>query len=43
MNSMFQKAYALSDANKLLTRCAWAGNSVFGSAYGSWWGPGNCE
>eukprot|EP00964_Phaeocystis_antarctica_P070075 scaffold42637_cov48-Phaeocystis_antarctica.AAC.1 len=38
-----QSANALSDANKLLIRCAWGGNSAFASAgYGSSWGPGSC-
>ena len=32
---------SLSDANKLLIRCAWAGPSEFW--YGSSWGPGNCS
>ena len=33
----------MSAANKLLTRCAWAGTSAFASAdYGSSWGPGDC-
>ena len=33
----------MSNANKLLIRCAWAGNSAFASAgYGSSWGPGTC-
>ena len=33
----------LSDANKLLIRCAWAGTPAFASAgYGSSWGPGTC-
>ena len=31
----------MSDANKLLIRCAWEGNSAF-SDYGSGWGPGTC-
>merc|ERR1711957_1022422 len=44
MQNMFYGANSLSDANKLLTRCAWAGNSAFAYAgYGSsWWGPGSC-
>ena len=43
MGSMFKYANSLSDANKLLIRCAWAGTSAFTSAgYGSSWGPGNC-
>ena len=38
-----QRAYSLSDANKLLVRCAWAGTSAFATAgYGSSWGPGTC-
>eukprot|EP00964_Phaeocystis_antarctica_P115127 scaffold79087_cov69-Phaeocystis_antarctica.AAC.1 len=38
-----QGANSLSDANKLLIRCAWAGNSAFASAgYGPSWGPGTC-
>ena len=32
----------MSDANKLLIRCAWKGNSAFDSVYGSTWGPGDC-
>ena len=33
----------MSNANKLLIRCAWAGTSAFASAgYGSNWGPGAC-
>merc|ERR1712086_360848 len=36
---MFHSASSLSGANKLLIRCAWAGNSAFASAgYGP---PGN--
>jgi len=43
MGRMFIYADGLSDANKLLIRCAWAGTSAFASAgYGSSWGPGNC-
>ena len=38
-----QNANSLSNANKLLIRCAWAGTSAFASAgYGSSWGPGTC-
>ena len=38
-----QYANSLSNANKLLTRCAWASTSAFASAgYGSSWGPGTC-
>ena len=34
----------MSDANKLLIRCAWAGNAAFVSAGydASDWGPGSC-
>ena len=32
----------MSDANKLLIRCAWKGNSAFSSVYGPTWGPGDC-
>ena len=43
MANMFRETYSLSDANKLLIRCAWAGTSAFASAgYGSNWGPGSC-
>jgi len=43
MSSMFGLADSLSNANKLLIRCAWAGTSAFASAgYGSSWGPGSC-
>merc|ERR1711935_575891 len=39
---MFGGENSLSNANKLLIRCAWAGNSAFASAgYGSSWGPGS--
>merc|ERR1712127_411547 len=42
MGYMFSD-HSLSDANKLLIRCAWAGTSAFASAgYGSSWGPGSC-
>ena len=38
-----QSANSLSDENKLLIRCAWAGNQAFASAgYGSGWGSGTC-
>ena len=37
-----QEANSLSDANKLLIRCAWAGNAAFDSEYDSTWGPGSC-
>ena len=33
---------SLSDANKLLIRCAFSGNLAFSSEYNSSWGPGNC-
>ena len=37
-----QNTPSLSDANKLLIRCVWAGNSAFASAgYGESWAP-NC-
>ena len=39
---IFELANSLSDANKLLIRCAWAGNSAFDSEYNSNWGPGSC-
>merc|ERR1712086_762786 len=42
MSWMFHDTNSLSDANKLLIRCAWAGTSVFAASYGSNWGPGNC-
>jgi len=43
MASMFAATPSLSDANKLLIRCAWAGTSAFASAgHGSSWGPGSC-
>jgi len=43
MSDMFGGANSLSDANKLLIRCAWAGTSAFISAdYGPSWGPGSC-
>merc|ERR1719424_723177 len=34
---MFQDAISLSDANKLLIRCAWAGNTAFNNIYASEW------
>eukprot|EP00964_Phaeocystis_antarctica_P006362 scaffold3454_cov68-Phaeocystis_antarctica.AAC.4 len=40
--SIRQDAHSLSDANKLLIRCAWAGNLAFDSEYDSSWGPGSC-
>ena len=45
MTGMFgvRFGYSLSNANKLLIRCAWAGTSAFASAgYGSSWAPGSC-
>jgi len=33
MGYMFMGNYALSDANMVLTRCAWAGNTVFDDTY----------
>merc|ERR1712085_8613 len=46
MYAMFYSASSLSGANKLLIRCAWAGNSAFASAgYGpssKSWGSGSC-
>jgi len=41
MAAMFYDANSLSNANKLLIRCAWAGTSAF--PYGSSWGPGSCS
>ena len=41
MDRMFNYANSLSNANKLLIRCAWKGTSAF--PYGSSWGPGNCS
>ena len=32
-----QGTYGLSDANKLLIRCAWSGNAAFDSLYGVQW------
>ena len=41
--STWQDANSLSDENKLLIRCAWAGNQAFAFAgYGSGWGSGTC-
>ena len=37
-----QGTSALSDANRLLIRCAWAGESAFDSEYGSSWVSGYC-
>jgi len=43
MQAMFTYANSLSNANKRLIRCAWAGTSAFASAgYGSSWGLGSC-
>jgi len=43
MGEMFYNTPGLSAANKLLTRCAWAGTSTLASAgYGSSWAPGTC-
>eukprot|EP00964_Phaeocystis_antarctica_P061927 scaffold37044_cov60-Phaeocystis_antarctica.AAC.3 len=38
-----QGATSLSNANKLLIRCAWAGSSAFAYWYGPSWGPGTCQ
>merc|ERR1740115_207587 len=49
MQSMFNGANALSAANKLLIRCAWAGNSEFdsrlasGQIGSSWTSLGACS
>jgi len=43
MRQMFAQAIFLSNANKLLIRCAWAGTLAFARAgYDLLWGPGNC-
>merc|ERR1711935_859834 len=43
MHGMFWYTNFLSNTNKLLIRCAWAGTSALASAgYGSSWGPGTC-
>ena len=42
MSGTFDGTSALSDANKLLIRCAWAGESAFDSEYGSSWVSGTC-
>jgi len=39
---MFDRTNALSVANKLLIRCAWAGSSAFTMYYHASWGPGSC-
>merc|ERR1711865_943997 len=36
MDNMFDNAIALSDANKHLIRCAWAGTSAFADQYANW-------
>jgi len=41
MGNMFNSVDSLSDANKLLIRCAWPGTSAF--HYGSGWGSGSCS
>merc|ERR1740124_1606031 len=44
MFQMFDGANSLSNANKLLIRCAWAGTLAFEQAgYDLLWGPGDCE
>jgi len=44
MRLMFYDASSLSNANKLLIRCAWADNVAFASAgYNSTWAPGGCD
>ena len=44
MPSARQSVNSLSDANKLLIRCAWAGSSAFASAgYDSSWVSGSCN
>jgi len=47
MGFMFEDVSSLSDANKLLIRCAWANPCVATSAFGragycSDWAPGSC-
>ena len=42
MSGTFGGTSALSDANKLLIRCAWAGESAFDAEYGSSWVSGTC-
>merc|ERR1712194_240883 len=37
MESMFSWTASMSDTNRLLIRCAWAGNNAFEIAYGSNW------
>jgi len=36
MSGMFEQANSLSNANKLLIRCAWAGTSAFAAYIKSW-------
>ena len=43
MSGMFLSASSLSEANKLIIRCAWAGNSAFESTYGAGWVSGACS
>ena len=43
MSGMFLSASSLADANKLIIRCAWAGNSAFESTYGAGWVSGACS
>jgi len=43
MVGIFQATSSLSDANKLIIRCAWAGNSAFDSTYGAGWVSGDCS
>ena len=45
LNATRQNKNSLSAANKLLIRCAWAGNLAFASAGfgGSTWAPGSCS
>ena len=42
-SGMFLSASSLSDANKLIIFCAWAGNPAFESVYGSGWVSGACS
>merc|ERR1711935_126198 len=48
MGGMFYSANSLSNANKLLIRCAWAGTDAFAAAgynsqLPSGWAPGSCD